>query len=190
MKSIDSVRQDWEKLAKRLNGKLYFSEYTKANIRYGIITAKIAYILNGTCIEIHQGIFDKGQDKIDSNYVEINALLRDNQLTLNIWRLDFLERLFNRKRIKTGLPDFDKVIGIESSNENIAYEIFKNPELRKEFMSNKNLLLNTQNGKDESFIRMKCNIAPYNIVEIENFTELFNKLIIQLKRMKLTKPCL
>jgi hypothetical protein len=190
MNSIDSVRQDWEKLAKRLNGELYFSEYSKANFPDGIITAKITYIFNGTSIEIHQGIFDEGEGKIGSNYIEIRALLRDNKLTLNIWRLDFLERWFNRKRIKTGLSDFDDLFGIECSNETIAYEIFKNQELRKEFISNKNLLLNTQIGEAESFIRMKCNIAPYNSLEIENFAELFSKLIIQLQRMNLIKSCL
>jgi hypothetical protein len=190
MKSIDSIRLDWEKLAKRLKGKFYFSEYTKASFPYGINTARITYNLNGTYIEIHQGIFDEGKGKIGSNYIEIRALLRDNKLSLNTWRLDFLERLFNRKRIKTGLADFDNLIGIECSNATIAYEIFINPELRKEFINNRNLILNTLNGEDESFIRMKCNIAPYNIVEIENFTELFKKLIIQIQRLNLTKPCL
>ena len=187
MNTIDTIREDWTKIAKRLNGKLYFNETSKAHFNAGIITARISYNFNETSIEIHQAIFERGKGKIDYNLLEISTELLEDSFTLNLWRLDFLERLFNRRRMKTGLADFDKKIGFECSNENLAYEIFNVWEIRKEFLFNRNLILNTIDEKNGRIIRMKSLIAPYDTEEIEKFTELFNKIIEQLQKKKVIK---
>ncbi len=190
MNTIETIKEDWQNIAKRLNGKLYFNEFDKANFHRGIITARISYNFNETNVEIHQAIFDGGKGKIESNLIEISTILPDNRLTLNLWRLDFLERIFNRRRMKTGLADFDKVIGFECSNENVAYEIFNVWEIRKEFIFSENLILNTIDEKNGRIIRMKNLIAPWETEEIEKFVELFNKIIEQLQKKNILKPSL
>ena len=189
MNTIETIKEDWQNIAKRLNGKLSFNETSKAHFNAGIITARISYDFNGTNVEIHQAIFDRGKGKIESNLIEISTILPDNRLTLNLWRLDFLERIFNRRRMKTGLVDFDKIIGFECSDENVAFEIFNIWEIRKEFVFSKNLILNTIEEKSGRIIRMKNLIAPWETEEIEKFAELFNKIVEQLQK-NILKPSL
>lgn len=182
MNTIESIKEVWNNLTKRLNGRLFFNETEKANVNYGIVTAKINYSFNEANIEIHQGIFDGGKGKIRYNLIEISTKLTEANLILNLWRLDFLERLFNRRRMKTGLSDFDKTIGIECSDENLAYGIFNIWEIRREFILNRNLILNTIDDDTGRIIRMKSLIAPCEEEEIEKFARLFNRIVEQLQR--------
>jgi hypothetical protein len=184
MNSIETTREVWKNIAKRLNGELIFSETEKANFNYGIITAKINYDINDSNVELHQGIFEGGGGNLRYNLIEISTKLPEQNLTLNLWRLGFLERLFNRCIMKTSKTDLDKTFGFESSDKELVYYIFNILEIRKEFMHNRNLILNTIDGQTGRIIRMKNLITPYDAKEIEKFIALFNKIILLLQKRK------
>lgn len=185
MDTIDTIREDWTKIANRINGKLYINTTLKAHVNAGIITVRISYSFNESIIDLHQAIFERGKGNINYSFVEISAELLEDNFILNLWRLDFFERLFNPKRMKTGIADFDKTIGFECSSQIVANDIFNVWEIRKELISNKNLLINSIDENSRRIIRMKSLIAPCETDEIEKFIELFNKISEQLQKKKL-----
>jgi len=184
MNTLETLREDWKTLAKRLDGTFKFYENT---VNVALNSAKIVYKFNGSDMVIRQEYFQGNGDRISYKYIEIESFLFKTDFILNIWRLDYFDKLFTRKRKRTGFSDFDSIFGMECSNEIIANEIFKESAVRDGFIYNQNILLNTIEKQNRKVIRMKDNIDPFDIVAIEKFANLFNAIVEKLQKMDVIK---
>ncbi len=184
MNTLETLREDWKGLAQRLDGTFKFYE-NMVNVAFN--SAKIVYKFNGSDMVIRQEYFQGNGDRISYKYIEIESILFKTDFVLNIWRLDYFDKLFSRKRKKTGFSDFDCNFGFECSNEIIAVEIFKESAVRDGVIYNQTILLNTIEKEYGKVICMKDNINPFDVTAIEKFANFFNGIVEKLQKMDVIK---
>lgn len=176
MFTLDSIHDNWAALSKKLNGNFTFSEYERAYVKAGIVTARIRYLYKERSIEINQAIYESNRGRLDFRYLEISTKLITEDFSLNLWRSDLFDRLFKNKRITTGFADFDQFITVKCSDENIAFSVFQNPEIRKAIQDNKDVVLNTVKENDNHIFRLRSYTSPNAINKIETLADLVNKI--------------
>ncbi len=86
---------------------------------------------------------------------------------LSLFHKDFLDRLLNTGKIKSGNKIFDKTFGVLSSDKHLADKILSDSGIQSIFLKNRLLILNV--NKKESVITFK-NMATglYEIKELDN----------------------
>jgi hypothetical protein len=178
--TVDQLKSSWKSLSDKLEGDFSFKEYEKAEVNAGIIEASIEFKYNGFDIKLHQGIFDHGMGRLFFNPIEIVTFFNSNtDFYLNLWHLDFLDKLLSWNRKKTGFREFDKLIGIEGETEQDIIEFFKNEKIRNIFVDNRYYILKI--SKVEKKIMLKGVHSSANIARLNLFIDSFFILLNQLK---------
>jgi len=184
--TLNDVHEVWIELEKRFNGKLEFGESIKANVLANIITAKIEYEFKGYKINIHQGIFERGKGSLDFRPFEIKTEIETNSnFDLNTWRINFSDRLFKQNRIRTGYPEFDKIIGIKGSNEMNLLEFFKNDKIRNILLIDKMINLQIENNEGKLMIKLNVFKSSGKIENVEYQIKFFELIIEQLENIRI-----
>jgi len=181
--TLSEIHKVWIEIAEELNGQLQFGDYLQANVKAGIITAKIEYEFKGYKIEIHQGIFERGKGGFDFNPIIIQSEIESRfDFDLTIWRMDFFDRLFGANRIRTGYRAFDKKIWVKSTSKAAITKFFSNEKIRNELLADKMIHLHIDNKEEKWGVILKIFRAPGKIKTIEHAIFFFESIITQLEK--------
>lgn len=184
--TLNEIHGVWIELEKRLHGKLSFKEYLKANMLSNIITAIIEYKFNGYNIKLHQGLFEGDKGYVSFDPFEITAEIEtESNFKLNIWRIDFFDKLLKRNRTRTGYREFDKEVGISGSNENDLIDFFRNDKIRNTLINDQMLNLQIENKEGKIIIKLKAFMSSKKIENVESQIKFFELIIKQLENIRI-----
>jgi len=97
---------------------------------------------------------------------------------LSISERDFFDKLFSGKRIKIGNQEFDKKFTVNSSNKEIAKNLFGDEKIQNLFLNNRLLVFNISTNKGEATIKLKyMESRLYSIEEMTQALDEFKNIL-------------
>ena len=135
---LESIKEEWIHASEKIGGEFNFSEMIKANVNGPIYVFKICAFRDDIKIEIKFSIVDIAGRRIIKKPVEIFSVKNfRHKIELSTWQLDFFDKFFKKKRLKTGNPLFDNKIGVSCKNKLLSKELFSNALVQGLFVENK-----------------------------------------------------
>jgi hypothetical protein len=169
--NIDDTKlvQVWKDATRQLNG-----EFTRplqvmngGSMNGGMFLFNIKINYKNILVNIHTGLYEFPLRKNEYNDFQITITAQKESkenIELSFWRKDYMDRLFNFGKVRTGYKQFDKAIGLQSSKNIVRHipRLFKNTDLREQFINEK--------------------YRAYNVRIIDNFINVNRKSAIRLDK--------
>ncbi|WP_439182655.1 hypothetical protein [Carboxylicivirga taeanensis] len=187
--TVPELKNIWQKLSDSLDGELKFCEKIRAEVDANIITAEVKFNYKGFKILIHQGILQGGKGHFRFNPIDISInIKRSIDFNISIWKIDFLDKIFNWNRIKTGNKDFDRQFGVAGQNKRAIARLFNYEKVRDLFLQDIRIVFNVRNSNDTTIIRLRGNYDSIEIKDLNYLKDSFLLLIDSLMEIKVIKP--
>ncbi len=153
------------------------------SVGYGasFLTCSLTLEFNFNSIVISQNGIG-GHDEVGLSFLILEYCYENkNNFFLSLNKLDFFDRLFKKYRLKTDSVEFDDNFIIDSSNSDIALNIFRNKQIQDFFLSNSLLVFNCQTRNNNTSIMLK-NMATklYKHQELQHMLDGFLKILHKL----------
>lgn len=178
----------WTNAAQSLNGKfsMPLQKVNGGSAVGGVYLFGIDFKYKEVAIRIHAGIYELPLQKNEYNDCPISiTAIKESQdsIELSIWRKDFFDKIFKSSNYITGYEEFDKVIELRASKniERLLSLLFKNQNLRNEFITDKYRVYNIQTINKYITINRKSGLeiktAQMIIDEFDRFSLFLDGLI-------------
>lgn len=165
---------DWKKhlldFANHVNGKMTIEKMPVYGDNYELYSSTINISYENNYLNILQTA-----TKIDYVNCGVSSLtllfLYKNKSALQVAlnERDFFDKLFSGRRIKTDNPEFDQRFTINSSNKEIAKNLFVDKRIQGLFLNNRLLVFNISTSKGETTIKLKY--MENRLYSIEEMTQ-------------------
>ena len=180
--------QLWNETADKLGGNFSMPfQRVNGGVRAGgVFLFNIEINYHNILISIHSGIDEipLKHDEYESCEITITAKKESKEnVELSIWRKDFMDRIFNVNKSRTGHRNFDKIIGLRASKNIGRYlpQIFRSKDLRDDLINDKYRMYNIQTIEKMITIQRKSALNMKNsdmiISDYKKFCSLLDGLI-------------
>jgi hypothetical protein len=154
------IREEWtehlEKISNKISGKFKITHRPSIGEDCEYFLSQISINHNKSEIVIEQLFTQLDYENFAAGKIIFTYEFENTfDFHLYIYEREFLEKLFNRKRVETGDTLFDSKFTIKSNDKELAKKIFCNKELQNQFLSNRLLILNISSKNHVITILMK-----------------------------------
>lgn len=154
------LKKEWtshlEFISKEISGKLKIIHRPSFGASVEYFPAQLSFGYKGNDIIIEQLFTQRDYENFEVGSIYLTYEFENRfDFYLYLYERAFLDKLFNRKRIKTGFATFDNMFSLKSNDEKLARKIFSNMDLLNQFLSNRSLIINISSKNRLTIIKMK-----------------------------------
>ena len=154
---IENFINDWKVISDKIGGHFISKENIRANVNGLINKIEIKKKENNGEINIEQTIIIYGKNSYKNSLATISyKAISTGELSLQIWRKSFFEKVFN-SGVKTGDGEIDGKFYIKSNAWDKLSVIFQNEDFKNYILMHEDLFFSINTIHEEVIITLKVN---------------------------------